>query len=238
MNDMTPMLNDRGRGRRRNARPASPAGLGASPVRLGVLALLAGGLAFGVWRYQQQQHDVMAATEQRLNLVPKVRTATVKPSASTSLVTLPATTSAFATANIFARASGYIDKRNVDIGDRVKAGELLAEIAAPELDHQIAQAQATLEQTEATLQQNQANMELANVTWQRDKPLVEKGWVTLQQGDYRHQDVAGAASSGRRGAIERRCPAGANCGAAAAEGLPEGGGPLRRRGHAAQHRCR
>ena len=75
------------------------------------------------------------------------------------LITLPATTSAFTTANIFARASGYIDKRNVDIGDRVKAGELLAEITAPELDHQIAQAQATLKQTEATLQQNQANMD-------------------------------------------------------------------------------
>ena len=89
---------------------------------MSVLALLAGGLAFGAWRYQQQQHAVMAATEQRLNLVPKVRTATIKPSASTSLITLPATTSAFTTANIFARASGYIDKRNVDIGDRVKAG--------------------------------------------------------------------------------------------------------------------
>ena len=125
----------------------------------------------------------MAATEQRLNMVPKVRTAAVKASPSAMAVTLPATTSAFTTANIFARASGYINKRNVDIGDRVKAGELLAEITAPELDHQIAQAQATLKQTEATLQQNQANMELANVTWQRDKPLVEKGWITLQQGD-------------------------------------------------------
>ena len=48
------------------------------------------------------------------------------------------------TANIFARASGYIDKRNVDIGDRVKAGQLLAQITAPELDHQIAQSEATL----------------------------------------------------------------------------------------------
>jgi RND family efflux transporter MFP subunit len=150
---------------------------------LGVLALLAGGLALGAWRYQQQEHNVMATTKQRLSMVPKVRTVAVKASPSTTLITLPATTSAFTTANIFARASGYIDKRNVDIGDRVKAGELLAEITAPELDHQIAQAQATLKQTEATLQQNQANMELANVTWQRDKPLVEKGWVTMQQGD-------------------------------------------------------
>ena len=99
------------------------------------------------------------------------------------LVTLPGTTSAFTEANIFARASGYIDKRNVDIGDHVKNGQLLAQITAPELDHQIANAEATLKQTEATLRQNQANADLANVTWQRDKPLVEKGWVTPQQGD-------------------------------------------------------
>ena len=186
MNDMTPMLKTEtevGAGKEKRAPGRPRRGWVSLLFVVSVLALLAGGLAFGVWRYQQQQHAVMAATEQRLNLVPKVRTATIKPSASTSLITLPATTSAFTTANIFARASGYIDKRNVDIGDRVKAGELLAEITAPELDHQIAQAQATLKQTEATLQQNQANMELANVTWQRDKPLVEKGWVTLQQGD-------------------------------------------------------
>ena len=186
MNDMTPMLKTEtevGAGKEKRAPGRPRRGWVRLLFGVSVLALLAGGLAFGVWRYQQQQHAVMAATEQRLNLVPKVRTATIKPSASTSLITLPATTSALTTANIFARASGYIDKRNVDIGDRVKAGELLAEITAPELDHQIAQAQATLKQTEATLQQNQANMELANVTWQRDKPLVEKGWVTLQQGD-------------------------------------------------------
>ena len=46
---------------------------------------------------------------------------------------------------------------------------------APELDHQIQQAEANLSQTQATLRQNQANADLANVTWQRDKPLVEKG---------------------------------------------------------------
>ena len=54
-------------------------------------------------------------------------------------VTLPATTNAFEAANIYARASGYITQRNVDIGSRVKAGDLLAAITAPELDHQIAQ---------------------------------------------------------------------------------------------------
>ena len=185
MNEMMPILK---RDAERSADEGKTAGersrrRGGLLLGLGVLALLACGLALGAWRNQQQQHEVTAAAEQRLTMVPKVRTAAVKASPGTMLITLPATTSAFTTANIFARASGYIDKRNVDIGDRVKAGQLLAEITAPELDHQIAQAQATLEQTEATLRQNRANMDLANVTWQRDKPLVEKGWVTMQQGD-------------------------------------------------------
>jgi multidrug efflux pump subunit AcrA (membrane-fusion protein) len=42
-------------------------------------------------------------------------------------VTLPGTTAAFADANVYARATGYIARRNVDIGDRVKAGEVLAQ---------------------------------------------------------------------------------------------------------------
>jgi RND family efflux transporter MFP subunit len=187
MNDLTPILKGEpkvGTGKEGHETAAKPrrrwAGL---LIGLSVLLLLGGGLAYGAWQRQTQQQGVMAAAEQRLARVPAVRTVTIKPSDKTILVTLPATTSPFTTANIFARASGYIDKRNVDIGDHLKAGELLAEITAPELDHQIAQAEATLKQTEATLQQNVANMQLANVTWQRDKPLVEKGWVTMQQGD-------------------------------------------------------
>ena len=93
-----------------------------------------------------------------------------------------ATTSAFADANIFARASGYVAKREVDIGDHVKAGQLLAEIVAPELDHQISQAQGTLAQLQAALQQAEANEKLAQVTWDRDGPLVKQGWLTAQQG--------------------------------------------------------
>jgi RND family efflux transporter MFP subunit len=65
----------------------------------------------------------------------------------------------------------------------IKAGQLLVEITAPELDHQIAQAKATLAQMQASLQQAKANRDLAQVTWNRDSPLVQKGWVTPQQGD-------------------------------------------------------
>ncbi len=149
----------------------------------GALLALIAGLAYGGWRYETQRLETATTSKQRADFVPTLRVATVKASDSTMLVTLPATTLAFAQANVYARASGYIDKRNVDIGDHVKEGQLLAQITAPELDHQIAQAEATLGQTQATLRQNQANADLANVTWQRDKPLVDKGWVTRQQGD-------------------------------------------------------
>ena len=118
----------------------------------------------------------MAATEHRLAVVATVRVADVRTVAGERAVRLPASTTAFAAANIFARASGYIDRRNVDIGDHVKEGQLLVQIVAPELDHQIAQAKATLAQLEATVQQTQANKELARVTWGRDSPLVDKGW--------------------------------------------------------------
>ncbi|SDT58690.1 efflux RND transporter periplasmic adaptor subunit [Bradyrhizobium canariense] len=146
-----------------------------------VLALAAA-LASGAWRHYSQDREVAATAEQSHDFVPDVRVTTVQPSDGVEVVSLPATTSAFSTANIFARASGYIAKREVDIGDRVKAGQLLAEIVAPELDHQIAQADATLGQLQAALQQAQANSELAKVTWDRDSPLVGKGWLTAQQG--------------------------------------------------------
>ena len=116
-----------------------------------------------------------AAAEERSNFVPTVRVAAVRSDPSDRVVNLPGTTLAFAAANIYARASGYIAKRNVDIGDRVKAGDLLAELAVPELDHQISQNEATLDQLKSSLQQARANRDLAQVTWDRDSPLVQKG---------------------------------------------------------------
>jgi RND family efflux transporter MFP subunit len=162
---------------------------GGRLLALGAFLLLGGGLAFGATRYYTQHREVMATAEQRRNFIPNVRVATVRPSNRITLVTLPATTLAFSAANLFARASGYIDKRNVDIGDRVKDGQLLVQIRAPELDHQISQNDATLVQLQETLIQAQANLELAKVTWDRDRPLVGQGWVTQQQGTIDVQTV-------------------------------------------------
>jgi RND family efflux transporter MFP subunit len=148
-----------------------------------VLLLLPGGLAAGAVRYYHNKQDVAATAEAHRNAVPNVRVAVVRASDEMMTVSLPATTTAFEAANIFARTSGYIEKRYVDIGDQVKAGTLLADITAPELDHQIAQAQATLTQDQAALHQTEASHELARVTNARDSNLVKQGWLTLQQGD-------------------------------------------------------
>jgi len=156
---------------------------------LGGLLLLVGGLLLGAWGHYSQQQAVIATAKQQQDFVPSVRVAAVEPSPATMSVTLPGSTAAFATANIFARATGYISKRNADIGDRVKAGDLLAQLAVPELDDQISQNEATLNQLKSALEQAEASLKLAQVTWSRDEPLVSKGWVTQQQGTIDVQTV-------------------------------------------------
>ncbi|MFZ1090201.1 MAG: efflux RND transporter periplasmic adaptor subunit [Xanthobacteraceae bacterium] len=165
------------------AAPKKRRGAGGRILGGAVTLLLFGALALGFWQHYSLHAQVTATAEGRKEYIPSVRTAPVRASASTMAVSWPATTEAFAQANIYARASGYISRRDVDIGSHVKAGQLLVEITAPELDHQIAQAEATLAQMQATLQQAKANRDLAKVTWDRDSPLVQKGWVTPQQGD-------------------------------------------------------
>jgi RND family efflux transporter MFP subunit len=156
---------------------------GAQRLAAAVLIILSVALGAGIWRHYQVHAEVIANAKERANFIPSVRTAPVRGSDSTMSVTWPGTTEAFEQANIFARASGYISRRDVDIGSRVKAGQLLVVITAPELDHQISQAEATLTQMRAALEQAKANRDLAQVTWDRDNPLVQRGWVTAQQGD-------------------------------------------------------
>lgn len=155
---------------------------GRHVVGVGLVIALAAALTVGAWTSYAQRQEVAVTSQEQRTFVPTVRVETVRAGNVADVVTLPATTSAFTAANIFARASGYIDKRNVDIGDHVKEGQVLATIIALELNHQIAQAQATLAQLRAALQQAIANRDLAQVTWNRDDPLVKQGWVTQQQG--------------------------------------------------------
>lgn len=107
-----------------------------------------------------------AAAENVRTAVPSVYVVQPKPADEADL-SLAATTQAFKDTTIYARTSGYISRRYVDIGDRVRAGQLLAEIASPEIDQQFTQAQADLRQSENTLELQKATLELAQVTMAR-----------------------------------------------------------------------
>jgi RND family efflux transporter MFP subunit len=139
---------------------------------LGVLALL---VAVGGWRVWAQTEDARA-TLARIEEVPTVRTVLVKPSDTARQLALSGTMQPFDTATIYARATGYVAKWNADFGTHVKAGDVLAEIAAPDLDQQLVQARAQLVQA-------QAQAKLLQATNDRTKVLVGQGWQTKQQGD-------------------------------------------------------
>jgi multidrug efflux pump subunit AcrA (membrane-fusion protein) len=98
-----------------------PRRYGGALLGTSVLLLLAGGLGIGGWRHYQADLDAKAIAQEVRTFVPKVRVAAVRASDSKMTVSLPATTTAFEATNIFARTSGYIEKRYVDIGDQVKA---------------------------------------------------------------------------------------------------------------------
>lgn len=164
----------------------APAARGTSGRRLlglGVLVVLVAALALGGWRHYAQHSQTMATAEQQADFVPRVRVEQVVQDRGKLLVTLPATTLAFEEANVYARASGYVATRLVDIGDHVKAGQILATITAPEVDHQIAQYQSSLQQAAAMVRQNEASRALAQVTTKRSAVLAREGWDTLEQGD-------------------------------------------------------
>jgi RND family efflux transporter MFP subunit len=124
-----------------------------------------------------------------------VNVARVRRSPARTEVELPGDLQGYLESPVFARADGYMRKRLVDYGDRVRAGQLLAEIETPELDQQLSQAranlaqsQATLRQFEAALVQANANLKLAEVTLARWKRLTERGVFSKQEGDAKQAD--------------------------------------------------
>lgn len=94
----------------------------------------------------------------------------------TQEVTLPANIQPYTDAPIYARTNGYLKKWYADIGAHVKAGQLLAEIDTPEIDHQVAQARADL----ATAQ---ANLRLSDITSTRLQDLIKTDAVSKQEVD-------------------------------------------------------
>ena len=115
--------------------------------------------------------------------VPAVIVAQPKKSAPAQEIILPANVQAFKDAPIYARTNGYLKRWYVDIGGRVKAGQLLAEIDTPEVDQQLHQATADLGTAEA-------NMHLSEITATRYQGLLKSDSVSQQEADNAAGDFA------------------------------------------------
>lgn len=158
-------------------------------VLLTILILIVAFVAGYLPRHRQQL-ALSSEADTKNEALPEVSVATaVRGSANGSLV-LPGNIQAVTEAPILARAEGFVQKRYVDIGDHVNAGQLLAEIEAPDMDQQVRQAQAALQQAEAdlerataSLEQGKANQALAKVTAERWSNLAARGVVSKQEND-------------------------------------------------------
>jgi RND family efflux transporter MFP subunit len=149
----------------------------------------------GAWGHAERQAETIATLTAERDAVPVVRTEVLSPQDAPRQIELTGSTQAFDSATLYARATGYIGKRNVDIGSRVHAGDVLAVIAAPDLDQQLAQSRAQRVQLQAALVQSQANMELARVTDRRQSQLTTLGWTSQQGGDQARLTYAGSVAA-------------------------------------------
>src|ERR1035441_6918798 len=174
----------------REAPPKGPTSRTAMVVILLLLVLVLAGYYLGYLPRQKRELALAAESKSDTESLPLVTVSPVTRSGATSSLVLPGNIQAVTEAPVLARASGYIKTRSVDIGDRVKAGQVLAEIEAPELDQQIRQAQAsidqaasTIEQSQAALQQGQSNAALAKITAERSQKLFDRNVVSRQDND-------------------------------------------------------
>jgi RND family efflux transporter MFP subunit len=149
-------------------------------------ALFIGIATFGIYTRNQWT----GAVQQRTNEAARLLVEVAPPEKSTGMIDLqlPGQTMPYTDAPIFAQTSGYLKKWYFDIGAKVKAGEVLAEIDTPEVDQQLAQAQAQLKLARAAF-------DLAEVTYQRAQDLFKTRVISAQEFDTATDNYAGAGST-------------------------------------------
>jgi len=121
----------------------------------------------GAWHRVSQRREEKDFVQRTTQL--QVNVATAQRDAKPKELVLPGTFDAFNQTTIFPRSNGYVKSWKVDIGDNVKAGQLLAEIEEPEVDQQLAQARA--------------QQEIAKVTADRWRDLLDRKVVSKQEYD-------------------------------------------------------
>jgi RND family efflux transporter MFP subunit len=129
---------------------------------------------FGIHSRTMAASRLVEATDQAA--IPTVNLVHPQPATRAQDLVLPGNTQAFIDSPIYARTNGYLKRWYVDIGARVRKGELLAEIETPELDQQLRQAKAELATAEA-------NVNLSKITAERDENLLKTHSVSTQERD-------------------------------------------------------
>ncbi|MCW5835469.1 MAG: efflux RND transporter periplasmic adaptor subunit [Labilithrix sp.] len=158
---------------------------------------LAAAVAVGVGP-RLKQREALARVEADLARPRRVRVAPVRAGEATTEVTLPGTSTPFHSSLLYGKSTGFVRKNLVDVGDRVKAGQVLAHIDAPETAEEIRLAQARLEEAEA-------NVGIAQSTAERANRLVASGAVSQQHGDDTRAQANSAVASvaTRRAELQR-----------------------------------
>jgi RND family efflux transporter MFP subunit len=130
-----------------------------------------------VWGISSRRNaDAQLSMETRELAIPTVTVIHPKPGVPQQEIVLPGGMQPYTDAPIYARTNGYLKSWNVDIGARVKAGQLLAQIESPEIDQQLLQARADLATAEV-------NLHLAETTANRYKELLKTDSVARQDVD-------------------------------------------------------
>src|SRR5258707_2033285 len=152
----------------------------------GAGALFIGVAALGVYTRNAWTTQLQQSTNRAAQMVVQI----THPEMAVGMIhlQLPGQTMPYTDAPIFAQTSGYLKRWYFDIGAKVKAGAVLAEIDTPEVDQQLAQAQAQLKVA-------QAARNLAEVTYTRDQTLFKTNVIAAQVFDTAADNYAGSQST-------------------------------------------
>jgi multidrug efflux pump subunit AcrA (membrane-fusion protein) len=160
-----------------------------------VAAVLVAALLIGWLPHQKRDKEVGAKAREQQNSVPVVEVQAVHGASADQELTLPGTVTPLKSAHIYARASGFLKARYVDLGDTVREGQLLGLISAPDLDAMVSQQTAILQQSKDGVVTAQATLRLQQMTYDRVHPLVLHGILSKQEDDTALAAVESAQSN-------------------------------------------
>lgn len=146
------------------------------PGRKLLAGILVAAAVVGILLFQRSRAQAQLRTATLALAVIPVSTTTPKPGPSETEIVLPGNLAAYSEAPIYARTNGYVKAWHTDLGAKVKAGDPMAELEAPDVD-------AQLRQADANLAQARANLEIAKLNFTRSQDLLKTKVISQQEFD-------------------------------------------------------